>query len=155
MRALLVILILLTSVKAHAITIVDGLNGLNTGNDVSVFGTGGYPVNPDQLIGPRFTLSEPTRITEVGGFIDVGGQGSPLEVQIRTQINGLPGSLIASFPLSNDNQVTLLHFESASPNLALAAGTYYALLRLTPTMGIYYPPRSRGHTSRVSCRLGM
>jgi hypothetical protein len=131
MRIFLVVLIMLTSVNAHAgnTTIVDGLNGLSTDFALSHVGTGGYPVTVDQLIGPRFTLSEPTSITEIGGFVDVAGKDSPLVVQIRPQINGLPASsgFLANLVVSNDNLPGVFRYESVRPNLSLGAGTYYAL----------------------------
>lgn len=92
MRAVLVALILLTSVKAHAVgyTIVDGLGGFNPSIDYGRGGAGAYPIGNNQWVGPRFTLSAPTRITEVGGFVNVLQQGHPLEIQMRREIDSLP-----------------------------------------------------------------
>lgn len=143
MRAVLVALILLTSVKAHAVgyTIVDGLGGFNPSIDYGRGGAGAYPIGNNQWVGPRFTLSAPTRITEVGGFVNVLQQGHPLEIQMRREIDPLPppgypligpppGSLVSSFPLSNDNRPDSYHFETASPNLVLGPGTYYAFFAI-------------------------
>lgn len=56
MRAILVILILLTSVKAHAVgfTLVDGLNGLAPSIRLSIFGSGGPSITLEQTVGPAF-----------------------------------------------------------------------------------------------------
>ncbi len=128
MRAFLVVLFLLTSVKAYADSFIDDrLNGLNTSTPVSGF-SAGYTVAPEQWIGPRFTLPEQTRITEIGGF--VSGTTLPFVVSILPQINGLPdiSTTLATLTLSNNFPGTMA-FESVSPNLLLGAGTYYAIFK--------------------------
>jgi len=128
MRALLVALILLTSVKAYADSFIDDrLNGLNTSTPVSG-GWAGYTVAPEEWIGPRFTLPEQTRITEIGGF--VWGR-LPFVVSILPQLNGLPdiSTTLATLTLSNNFPTGTMAFESVSPNLLLGAGTYYAIFK--------------------------
>ena len=128
MRAFLVVLFLLTSVKAYADSFIDDrLNGLNTSTPVSG-GWAGYTVAPEQWIGPRFTLPEQTRITEIGGF--VFGR-LPFVVSILPQINGLPdiSTTLATLTLSNNFPTGTMAFESVSPNLLLGAGTYYAIFK--------------------------
>ena len=127
MRAFLVVLFLLTSVKAYADSFIDDrLNGLNTSTPVSGF-SAGYTIAPEQWVGPRFTLPEQTRITEIGGF--VSGK-LPFVVSILPQINGLPdiSTTLATLTLSNNFPGTMA-FESVSPNLLLGAGTYYAFFK--------------------------
>jgi len=85
------------------------------------------------FVGPKFTLTEETEITEIGGFIDVFEGTLPVVVQIRpTDANGFPDltSVLATFVLSNDNDPSLISYEFATPNLTLGAGTYWALFAL-------------------------
>ena len=128
MRAFLVALILLTSVKAYADSFIDDrLNGLNTSTPVSG-GWDGFTIAPEQWVGPRFTLPEQTRITEIGGF--VFGR-LPFVVSILPQINGPPdiSTTLATLTLSNNFPTGTMAFESVSPNLLLGAGTYYAIFK--------------------------
>ena len=76
------------------------LNGLNTSTPVSGFWAG-FTIAPEQWVGPRFTLPEQTRITEIGGF--VFGR-LPFVVSILPQINGLPdiSTTLATLTLSNN-----------------------------------------------------
>ena len=130
MRAFLVVLFLLTSVKAYADSfsfIDDRLNGLNTSTPASGFWAG-FTIAPEQWVGPRFTLPEQTRITEIGAF--VFGR-LPFVVSILPQINGLPdiSTTLATLTLSNNFPTGTMAFESVSPNLLLGAGTYYAIFK--------------------------
>jgi hypothetical protein len=129
MRAFLVILFLLTSVKAYADSFIDDrLNGLNTSTPVSGFWAG-FGIEPEVWIGPRFTLREQTRLTEIGVFVTHFG---PLPVvSILPQINGVPdiSTTLATLTLSNNFPTGTMAFESVSPNLLLGAGTYYAIFK--------------------------
>lgn len=120
-------------------TIVDTLGAATPTTKFSVFGSGGQSVLGSQFVGPEFALTEPTTITEIGGFANncisiVAGvpqcpSPPPFVVQIRAAINGVPdsSSIIASFALSNDGDPLLVSYESVQPNFLLAPGTYYAL----------------------------
>jgi hypothetical protein len=133
MRAALVVLILLTSVKAQAVsfTIVDALNGLDPRFRTTTCCPSGLSITPEQWVGPRFTLPGPTRITEIGGFIGFSQNSSPLTVNIRPQINGAPdiSSTLGTFTLSQNFPfiANSAGYESVSPNLSLETGTYYAM----------------------------
>lgn len=120
-------------------TIVDTLGAATPTTKFSVFGSSGLAILQSQFAGPEFSLTEPTTITEIGGFVNncisiIGGvpqcpSPPPFVVQIRAAINGAPdsSSIIASFVLSNDGAPLLVSYESVQPNLLLAPGTYYAL----------------------------
>lgn len=92
--------------------------------------------------GPQFTLTTPMVLSSVGAFISncesiVAGVpdcnvGLPIMVQIRPALASQgyapdPSRVIATYPLSNDNDPFTVSFESASFRLALEAATYYAL----------------------------
>lgn len=114
-------------------TIVDTLGAATPTTKFSVFGSGGVSIFGSQFVGPEFSLTEPTTITEIGGFVNNGVPENPspppFVVQIRAAINGVPdsSSIIASFALSNDGDPLLVSYESVQPNFVLAAGTFYAL----------------------------
>ena len=120
-------------------TIVDTLGAATPATRFSVFGTSGQAILESQFVGPEFTVTELTRITEIGGFVNncggfVGGvpqcpSHPPFIVQIRAAKNGVPdsSSIIASFVLSDDGDVFLVSYESVHPDLLLMPGTYYAL----------------------------
>ena len=120
-------------------TIVDTLGAATPTTKFSVFGSGGSSILGSQFVGPEFSLTEPTTITEIGGFVNncisiVDGvpqcpSPPPFVVQIRAAINGVPdsSSIIASFALSNDGDPLLVSYESVQPNFVLAPGTFYAL----------------------------
>ena len=80
-----------------AFNIVDTL-GLATPDTVfRTPGSGGTVISaPDsflgmQSVGPLFALDKATRITEIGGFLDLHTAGtSPFTVQIRPVLDGLP-----------------------------------------------------------------
>jgi len=54
-------------VGADPITIVDSLGVATPSTQFSVFGTGGQGILSSQFAGPKFTLTVPTVLTEIGG----------------------------------------------------------------------------------------
>jgi hypothetical protein len=128
--------------------IIDTLGAATPDTTFSVFGSGGNAIDASQLVGPRFTLTEKTAITEIGGFVndcpsinqgvpDCPG-ALPLTVQIRpSNAVGIPSptaggvphltKVLATFVLSDDGNPLLFSYESASTNLILKEGTYFAL----------------------------
>lgn len=144
------------SVRADPVAIVDTLGGVSTGTQFSIFGSTGLPFFGlhsfgTEFVGPEFTLDQPAVLTSVGGFVNscesiLGGvpqcvPASPITVQIRPAIGQVPDAgpdpdrIIASFVLSHDDEPVTVSFESATFELPLPAGTYYALFTLPPGEG--------------------
>jgi hypothetical protein len=117
------------SASAGTFTIVDTLAPATSATTFSLFGSSGYTIIPSQIVGPRFTLTDTTVVTEIGGFIDMFGFPPPAaEVQIRPEVGGVPGDpVLATFVMSSDGDMFTISYESASPNLVLGAGTYFAM----------------------------
>lgn len=125
-------------VRAGApIPIVDSLGAATPATKFSVFGTFGHIIGP-QFRGPKFTLTQPTTITEIGGFLNncrsffLGipqcPTTLPFVVQIRPALDGEPDvTVLATFELSHDNDPFIVSYESVVPNLLLPTGTYFAL----------------------------
>lgn len=125
--------------KAKAIPIVDSLGEATPETKFSVFGTAGLAITPDQFVGPQFVLTQPTIITEIGGFMNncdeiILGEPNcpnrlPFTVQIHSSQNGLPDlfNTIKRFTLSDDNDPLVVSYESVSLNLLLEPGVYFAL----------------------------
>jgi hypothetical protein len=124
---------------ASPITILDTL-GTATPNDAfGIFGTSGQAVASTQLVGPPFTLTLPTIITEIGGFLNncetiIGGvpmcpDPSPLFVQIRRSVDGRPepNDVLAFFALTQDPDPFSFTFLFTQPNFLLGPGSYFAL----------------------------
>jgi len=124
----------------HTITLVDTLGAATPQTVFSIPGTSGQAVALTQFVGPRFTLTEPSVIVRVGGFLNncrAIGAGvpecpdtRPLVVQIRREVNGAPDPVlvVAAVPLSDDADPLTVSFESASlDDVVLEPGTYYAL----------------------------
>jgi hypothetical protein len=115
------------------IAILDTLGVATPTTKFSVFGSGGISILPTQFVGPRFTLTQETVITEIGGFLngDIPSPTNPLPfiVQIRPSVAGTPdtSTVLASFVLSSDNNPLIVSYESVSTKLILEAGTYFAL----------------------------
>ena len=119
--------------------IVDALGVAIPSTPFSVFGSSGVVASSSELVGPEFILTEPTVITEIGGFLNncvsiAAGVPQcpgalPFTVQIRPSNNGVPdaSTVVASFVLSHDNDPLLISFESVAVNLALGPGSYFAL----------------------------
>jgi hypothetical protein len=109
---------------AGTFTIVDSLGAATPTTTFSVFGSSGLSVLPGQIVGPEFTLSKDTVVTEIGAFIDMRSQPAQLQIW-AAQSTGLTGPL-ATFPLSNDGDFFTVSYESANPHLVLQSGTYFA-----------------------------
>src|SRR6185295_10694906 len=86
------------------ISIVDSLGTATPATQFSVVGTGGLSILDFQFVGPKFTLTQPTTLTEIGGFVncDIPECSTlPFTVQIRPSTNGVPdaSTVLASFVL--------------------------------------------------------
>ncbi|HUR49385.1 MAG TPA: HYR domain-containing protein [Acidimicrobiales bacterium] len=114
-------------------TIVDTLGAAAPTTTFPLGPADGWTIGTSQFVGPEFTLTQRTVISEIGGFI-AGGVFSPpgqarLLVEIRPSVNGNPdpSSVLGTFALSTDNTPFTTSYESVSPNFALGAGSYFAL----------------------------
>jgi hypothetical protein len=100
--------------SAYSATIVDTLGTATPNTKFSVFGTGGYTISAFQSVGPAFTLTGQTVITEIGGFmnncrsiVDFMAHCPdrlPFLAEILPSVNGLPdlNSVPFVFPLRVD-----------------------------------------------------
>jgi hypothetical protein len=132
-------LLTLMPVGASATLIVDTLGTATPATTFSVFGSSGQSISIGQFVGPEFTLSSPTSLSEIGAFVNncmtiLFGEPQcpntkPLVVQIRRSIGGVPDAfnVLASFELSHDNNPLLVSFESVAVHLTLDPGSYFAL----------------------------
>jgi hypothetical protein len=122
---------------ASDIAIVDTL-GVDPSTTFSTSGSAGTFIGTTELVGPQFTLSEKTEITEIGGFINARCRfpapddcPAPLSitVQIRPSVGGRPDffRVLATFVLSDDGDPLVYSYESASMHLVLKQGTYFAM----------------------------
>lgn len=124
-------------------TIVDSLAGVDTRTSFSVFGTAGQTFSSSVLLGPRFTLTERTSITEIGAYVNncetiLGGvpqcpERTPIVVQIHpAAVDGRPDMdvVLAQLELSDDGDPLLFSFERASMHLKLGRGTYFAMFAM-------------------------
>jgi len=121
------------------ISIVDSLGVATPDTQFSTFAAG-TSILPSQFVGPKFTLTQPTTLTEIGAFVNncisiIGGVPQcpntlPFTVQIRPATTlGVPNAsvVLATFTLSHDNDPLTVSFESVSINLLLQPGSYFAL----------------------------
>ena len=112
------------------VTIVDTLGTGTLTTQFSVVGSGGISELIFQFVGPEFTLTQPTVLTEIGGFVNNSfSTGKPFTVQIRPSTRGVPdvSKVLASFTLSHDNNPLVVSYESVVINLPLGPGSYFAL----------------------------
>jgi hypothetical protein len=126
-------------VGTSTLSLVDALGAATPATQFSVFGSGGLTILSSVFVGPEFILTQPTTITEIGGFVNNCGDivaGSPqcpgthpFTVQIRPSRNGSPdpATVLASFTLSHDDDPLVISYESVAPNLTLDPGSYFAL----------------------------
>jgi hypothetical protein len=123
-------------VGTSTVSLVDALGAATPATQFSVFGGAGWAIASFQFVGPEFILTQPTTITEIGGFVTnclpLGPQCSgtrPFTVQIRPSTNGIPdaATVLASFTLSSDNDPFVISYESVATNLTLGPGSYFAL----------------------------
>ena len=120
------------------LTLVDTLGTATPTTTFNFAGGGGQGIFAEQKVGPRFVLTQPTVITEIGGIVNncktiLAGvpqcpDTAPLVVQIVPLVDGLPDvqNVLATFVLSHDNDPLTFSYESVNPNLQLGAGTYFA-----------------------------
>jgi len=118
--------------KTVTFPIVDTLEEATPVTQFSFVGAGGQAIASSQLVGPEFTLTQQTVITELGAFvnnINCCPVTLPLTVQIRPSINGVPdtSTVLASFTLSHDNDPLSFSYESVTVDLTLGTGSYFAL----------------------------
>jgi hypothetical protein len=129
-----------TSPKAgDTFAIVDTLGSATPSTQFSVFGSSGLSIFTRQFVGPRFTLTQQTVLTEIGGFVNncreivLGVPQCPVTlpfiVEIHPELNGIPdpSHVLATFVLSHDDDPLVISYESVVPNFSLGPGTYFAL----------------------------
>ncbi len=121
------------------VSIVDTLGVATPATQFSEFASGGLSITSFQFVGPEFTLTQPTILIEIGGFVNncssiIAGVPQcpatlPFTVQIRPSTNGVPdaSTVLASFVLSHDNDPLVVSYESVAINLPLQPGSYFAL----------------------------
>ena len=134
-----VLLFIKVEPAAASVTIIDSLGTATPATQFSVAGSGGSLISNTELIGVKFTLTQPTVITEIGGFVNNCGMiiagvpmcpnTQPFTVQIRPSTNDLPDAsiVLASFVLSDQDSPLIFSYESATTNLILQPGTYFAM----------------------------
>ena len=122
------------------VSILDSLGMATPATEFPITESSGLAILESQFVGPEFTLTQPTTLTEIGAFVnsrcvipDSGvpqcSSPDPLIVQIRPSINGVPdaSTVLASFVLSHDNDPLVVSYESVAVNLTLQPGSYFAL----------------------------
>ena len=89
-----------------------------------------YRVNYEYYLGPAFSLTEETVITEIGAFLLNPSSGRPLNIRIVHSLNGKPdpsNTIHLLRGLSDDKEYGPYSYESVNPNLILSEGEYFAL----------------------------
>jgi hypothetical protein len=132
----LVVLFMNFGYKAQAEVILDALGTVTPTTTFSVFGSGGTSISGEQSVGPAFTLTVPTVITEIGGFVNncrsiINGQPMcpnrlPFLIQIGQAVDGSFVS-VGQFALPLDVDPLTVTYEAVDPNLLLNPGSYFAL----------------------------
>ena len=134
-------------VGTSTLSLLDALGAATPATRFSVFGSSGVAILSSLFVGPEFILTQPTTITEIGGFVNNCGTivaGSPecpgtlpFTVQIRPSRNGIPdaATVLASFALSHDDDPLVISYESVATNLTLGPGSYFALFAPQETDG--------------------
>jgi hypothetical protein len=110
-------------VPSPVAALVDGMQFSNSGS-------GGMSILATQYVGPQFTLTHMTMVTEIGAFMNHFGPGTqPFTVAIVGSTNGVPdlSRVYGSFLLSSDHDPAIVSYESAAMNLVLRPGIYFAL----------------------------
>jgi hypothetical protein len=118
------------SAQAFSNQVPSPVSALVDGMQFSPSGSGGGSILTTQYQGPQFTLTQITMITEAGAFMNHFGPGTqPFRVVIVRSTNGVPdfSSVLGSFLLSSDGDLTKISYESAVMNLVLKPGSYFAL----------------------------
>jgi hypothetical protein len=144
--------------------VLDAIGNLLTSTRFKQPGSSGAPLDEHNSEGPEFILTEATTLTEIGAYVEScygKYRGKYLEecdplpsivVNIHPQLNGKPdvATVIASYTLSNDNDRTLISYESVKLKLSLQPGTYYAIFNNPSSSGILLAGASHPHLYR--CR---
>jgi hypothetical protein len=114
---------------------VDTLGAAQPTTVFGIPGSGGVSIFGRQFAGPRFVLTGPRVLTEIGGFIN-NPTARQFLVEVRPEKDGHPDPdvVLATFVLSQHNDPLFVgyEYEFASVSLSLPAGTYYALFRPPP-----------------------
>ena len=136
--AVLVVAINCMSTFAQAATILDTLGDFTTSDVVPLPGSFGQGVAETPQIGPLFILSVPTRITEIGAFLDScashlpGCEPDALFVDIHRSFFGVPdlSSVLGTFALPLDHDPLTTTYLSVDPQAGYTPpGDYFALFR--------------------------
>lgn len=92
----------------------------------------GVSILPTQFVGPQFSLTQPTVLTEIGGFLNHATGASPFTVRIHRSNDGVPDpqAVLTSWPLSDDSDPPIVSYETVAPDFVLEPGTYFALFSL-------------------------
>lgn len=122
-------------VAGATVSVFDSLGTATPNSQFLATTVGGTSILEDQFVGVQFTVTQPTTLTEIGGFVNkLCGpvcSATPLTVQIRPAVNGVPDlfTVRGSFSLTDDGDPTLVSYESVAIDLPLQLqpGTYFAL----------------------------
>jgi hypothetical protein len=114
---------------ASTTTLVDGLGSATPSTTFSAAGAGGMSLLPFQFVGPRFTVTVPSVITEIGAFVNIYTSNAPAVVQIRPEVNGVPdpSTVAQTLTLTSDGNPALFTYEKTTTEVFLTPGTYFAL----------------------------
>jgi hypothetical protein len=122
---------------ASAVTLVDNLGEANTSSRFAEEGRQGYALAFDQSLGLQFQVTQPTVLTEVGGFVQslpsYASETTDVIVEIHpAHPNGLPNrtEVLASAPVSAQTDPRFITYQRAKFATLLQPGTYYALFAL-------------------------
>jgi hypothetical protein len=128
--------------------VIDSIGDLPTSTRFKRPGSWGHAIDQHNSVGPAFTLTKATTITEIGAYVEACSVGRevpegcipppPVFVSIHPRLAGKPGlaAPIASYTLSNDNDRVLISYESVNVELRLQPGTYYALFNNPSNKGL-------------------
>lgn len=139
-----IVLFLLTSaatvIHAEEQPIVDTLKGTPPTTQFSIFTSWGTAIYNRSHVGVRFTLTQPTVLTEIGAFVNnchtiSGGvpqcpETQPFIVRIHPAAgNGGPdlSTTLAILVLSHDDDPLVVSYESVATHLRLEPGTYFTM----------------------------
>jgi hypothetical protein len=122
---------------SRAATIIDTLGTATASSTFDIHGTFGQGIGSGEVVGPAFTLSAPTLITEIGGLIGNCFPNAgvytcspfPFVVNVVGSNNDVPdvSKLLASILLPAATKNPFIYYQSVNPNLILGSGTYFAL----------------------------
>jgi hypothetical protein len=75
---------------ADADPIIDTLGGATPTIRFSILGHSGVAIRSTQFVGPQFSLTQPTALTEIGSFLNNATGSGPFTVRIYRSKDGLP-----------------------------------------------------------------